>query len=77
MTADEKSIDALLATLTPREAKMMRYKFGIGVRYKSDAEIAEHFQLHPDRVEQIFERVRNKLAHPIRSRYKPHHHFDW
>src|SRR5581483_9763960 len=63
----------VLATLTPREEKVLRMRFGIGE--KSDhtlAEVGQDFEVTRERMRQIEAKALRKLQHPSRSkRLKP------
>jgi len=65
-----KVVSEVLATLTPRENKIVRMRFGIGMN--SDytlAEIGEQFDISSDRVRQIESNALRKIRHQSRSRY--------
>jgi RNA polymerase primary sigma factor len=64
----EKTRD-VLATLTPREEKVLRMRFGIGE--KSDhtlEEVGRDFAVTRERIRQIEAKALHKLRHPTRSR---------
>ena len=64
-----KQAQRLLSTLTPREEKILRMRFGIGE--KTDytlEEVGKQFGISRERVRQIEERALRKLRHPLRSR---------
>jgi len=59
----------VLNTLTPKEAEIIRMRFGIG--YKKDCtlkEIGNHFSITRERVRQIEVKALRKLKHPSRCR---------
>ena len=59
----------VLATLTPREEKVLRMRFGIGE--KSDhtlEEVGQDFEVTRERIRQIEAKALRKLKHPSRSR---------
>jgi RNA polymerase primary sigma factor len=59
----------VLATLTPREEKVLRMRFGIGE--KSDhtlEEVGQDFEVTRERIRQIEAKALRKLRHPSRSR---------
>jgi len=59
----------VLATLTPREAKVIRMRFGIGE--KSDhtlEEVGQDFEVTRERIRQIEAKALRKLRHPSRAR---------
>ena len=59
----------ILATLTPREEKVLRMRFGIGE--KSDhtlEEVGQDFEVTRERIRQIEAKALRKLRHPSRSK---------
>jgi len=59
----------VLATLTPREEKVLRMRFGIGE--KSDhtlEEVGKDFNVTRERIRQIEAKALRKLRHPVRSK---------
>ncbi|MGC8578552.1 MAG: RNA polymerase sigma factor RpoD [bacterium] len=59
-----------LSTLTPREEKVLRLRFGIGE--KSDhtlEEVGKDFEVTRERIRQIEAKALRKLRHPSRSKY--------
>ncbi|MBU1583025.1 MAG: RNA polymerase sigma factor RpoD, partial [Proteobacteria bacterium] len=59
----------ILATLTPREEKVLRMRFGIGE--KSDhtlEEVGKDFTVTRERIRQIEAKALRKLRHPTRSK---------
>jgi RNA polymerase primary sigma factor len=59
----------VLATLTPREEKVLRMRFGIGE--KSDhtlEEVGRDFEVTRERIRQIEAKALRKLRHPSRSK---------
>lgn len=63
-----KEIDRALATLSPREAEIIRKFFGIGVPEKTLEEIGEEFHLTRERVRQIKEKAIRRLRANQRSK---------
>ena len=63
-----REIDRALATLTPREADIIRKFFGIGVPEKTLEEIGEEFHLTRERVRQIKEKAIRRLQSSSRTR---------
>lgn len=58
-----------LATLTPREEKVLRKRFGIGERSDQTLEeVAEDFDVHRERIRQIEGKALRKLRHPALSK---------
>ncbi len=65
---EEQTLKAL-ATLTPREEKVLRMRFGIGE--KSDhtlEEVGQNFDVTRERIRQIEAKALRKLRHPSRSK---------
>ena len=62
-------ITKILAKLTPREERVFRMRFGIGL--KTDytlEEIGQEFSLTKDRIRQIEAKALRKLKHPLLAR---------
>jgi RNA polymerase primary sigma factor len=64
-----EKMEELLSTLTPRQARILRLRFGLqnGHSYKLE-EIAQRFGLTRERIRQIEREALNRLRHPRRSR---------
>jgi len=64
-----EKIDEVLATLTPREARILRLRFGLdtGVPYTLE-EVGEKFGLTRERIRQIEGKALRRLRHPRRAR---------
>jgi RNA polymerase primary sigma factor len=61
--------EALLRTLTPREAQVIRMRFGMdGGREHTLEEVGQHFAVTRERIRQIETQALRKLRHPSRSR---------
>jgi RNA polymerase primary sigma factor len=59
----------LLATLAPREARVLRMRFGIGQRAnRTLEEVGQDFDVTRERIRQIEAKALRKLRHPSRSR---------
>ncbi len=59
----------VLATLTPREEKVLRMRFGIGEeREYTLEEVGEYFNVTRERIRQIEGKALRKLRHPLRSK---------
>ena len=65
----KEKIDEVLGTLTPREARILRLRFGLdtGVPYTLE-EVGEKFGLTRERIRQIEGRALRRLRHPRRAR---------
>lgn len=61
-------ISRILMSLTPREERIIRLRFGIGIPYECTLEeIGETFSLTRERIRQIESKALRKLKHPMRS----------
>jgi RNA polymerase primary sigma factor len=59
----------VLATLTPREEKVLRMRFGIGMNSDHTLEeVGQQFSVTRERIRQIESKALRKLKHPIRSK---------
>jgi RNA polymerase primary sigma factor len=59
----------VLATLTPREEKVLRLRFGIGERADHTLEeVGKDFDVTRERIRQIEAKALRKLRHPIRNK---------
>jgi RNA polymerase sigma factor (sigma-70 family) len=59
----------VLATLTPREEKVLRMRFGIGEKSdKTLEEVGQSFEVTRERIRQIEAKALRKLQHPSRSK---------
>jgi RNA polymerase sigma factor (sigma-70 family) len=56
-----------LATLTPREERIVRLRFGFGGEDQTLEEVATEFGVGPQRIRQIEVKALRKLKHPARS----------
>jgi len=62
-------IEQVLASLTEREEKIIRMRFGIGVGSEHTLEeVGKYFNLTRERIRQIEIKALKKLRHPARSR---------
>jgi hypothetical protein len=63
-------VDAALQTLTPREEKIIRKRYGIGDDYEEESvsDIANDFEVCGQRILQISAKALRKLRHPSRSK---------
>jgi len=59
----------VLATLTPREEKVLRLRFGIGEKADHTLEeVGKDFDVTRERIRQIEAKALRKLRHPIRNK---------
>jgi RNA polymerase primary sigma factor len=59
----------VLASLTPREEKVLRMRFGIGEKYDHTLEeVGQDFDVTRERIRQIEAKALRKLRHPSRAR---------
>ncbi|GJL65312.1 MAG: RNA polymerase sigma factor RpoD [Nitrospirales bacterium] len=64
----QRQVSTVLETLTPREAYIIRKRFGIGEQDDSTLEeIGQTFSVTRERIRQIEERALNKLRDPVRN----------
>ncbi len=65
----KEQTDALLKTLTPREERVIKMRFGIGDGSEHTLEeVGQNFQVTRERIRQIEAKALRKLRHPSRSR---------
>ncbi|MBA4390050.1 MAG: RNA polymerase sigma factor RpoD [Syntrophus sp. (in: bacteria)] len=64
------NLDMILSTLTPREEKVVRMRFGLGEKHDHTLEeVGLVFEVTRERVRQIEAKALRKLRHPTRSRH--------
>ena len=64
-----EQIEKALATLTEREQKVLRMRFGIGEKYDHTLEeVGQDFNVTRERIRQIEAKALRKLKHPNRSK---------
>ena len=64
-----KEIEKILSTLTPKEAKIIKLRFGIGDGYpRTLEEVGKIFNVTRERIRQIESKALRKLRHPSRSK---------
>ena len=64
----KKQVDEVLKTLTPREDRVIRLRFGIDDGYhRTLEEVGNIFQVTRERIRQIEEKALKKLRHPSRA----------
>ena len=65
----KEQLAAVLSTLTPREAKVLRLRFGLDDgRSRTLEEVGEEFNVTRERIRQIEAKALRKLRHPSRSK---------
>ena len=65
-----ESTTRVLATLTPREERVLRMRFGIGMNTDHTLEeVGQQFSVTRERIRQIEAKALRKLKHPSRSRH--------
>jgi RNA polymerase primary sigma factor len=69
-SALREDIDAVLDTLTEKEAEIIRYRFGLnGHAPMSLKEIGDKYHLTKERIRQIEKKALKRLQHPARKQY--------
>ena len=64
-----EELDAVLATLTEREERVLRLRFGlIDGRQRTLEEVGHEFNVTRERIRQIEAKALRKLKHPSRSK---------
>lgn len=64
-----EQLDRTLSTLTPKEEKVIRMRFGIGEKYDYTLEeVGQVFEVTRERIRQIEAKALKKLRHPTRAR---------
>jgi RNA polymerase primary sigma factor len=62
-------LNKVLATLSPREEKVIRMRFGIGEKQDYTLEeVGQVFEVTRERIRQIEAKALKKLKHPTRAR---------
>lgn len=64
--------EAVATTLTPRERGIIQGLFGIGYPSHSLRELARHYRIRLERVEQIRDKAFRKIGHPLRAEIVSH-----
>ncbi|MFH1211002.1 MAG: sigma-70 family RNA polymerase sigma factor [archaeon] len=62
-----QAVESVLGTLSEREEKVVRMRYGLGNGEHKREEIAEYFDLSPERIRQIEARALDHMRHPSRS----------
>ena len=69
MIIQEEQIEEVMKTLTPREAKVLKLRFGLqDGRMRTLEEVGREFDVTRERIRQIEAKALRKLRHPSRSR---------
>ena len=69
MSEQDVNVDEVLSTLTEREAKVLRMRFGIhGTKALTLEEVGREFGVTRERIRQIESKALRKLRHPSRRR---------
>ena len=69
MEALRETTHSVLAQLTPREERVLRMRFGIGMNTDHTLEeVGQQFSVTRERIRQIEAKALRKLKHPSRSR---------
>jgi len=69
MESLRETTHSVLAQLTPREAKVLRMRFGIDMNTDHTLEeVGQQFSVTRERIRQIEAKALRKLKHPSRSR---------
>ena len=64
-----ETVTRVLASLTPREERVLRMRFGIGMNTDHSLEqVGQQFSVTRERIRQIEAKALRKLKHPSRSR---------
>jgi RNA polymerase primary sigma factor len=65
----EETVTRVLASVTPREKRALRMRFGIGMNTDHTLEeVGQQFSVTRERIRQIEAKALRKLKHPSRSR---------
>ena len=65
----KETVTRVLASLTPREERVLRMRFGIGLNTDHTLEeVGQQFSVTRERIRQIEAKALRKLKHPSRSR---------
>ena len=64
-----ENLDKILSTLSPREERVVRMRFGLGEKYDYTLEeVGQIFEVTRERIRQIEAKALRKLRHPTRSK---------
>ena len=65
----KEQLDEVMNTLTPREAKVLKLRFGLeDGRTRTLEEVGKEFEVTRERIRQIEAKALRKLRHPSRSK---------
>jgi len=64
---DDESIEDALKTLTKRESKVLKMRFGLGCKIYTLEGVGQQFKVTRERIRQIEAKALRKLKHPSRS----------
>jgi len=65
-----ENLDKILSTLTPREERVVRMRFGLGEKHDHTLEeVGQVFEVTRERIRQIEAKALRKLRHPTRTRH--------
>ena len=64
MTELKKAVTKILLSLTPREERVIRRRFGIGMNDATLEDIGQDFSLSRDRIRQIEAKALRKMMQP-------------
>ena len=65
----KEQLDEVMNTLTPREAKVLKLRFGLeDGRARTLEEVGKEFEVTRERIRQIEAKALRKLRHPSRSK---------
>ena len=64
----KESVTRALSSLTPREERVLRMRFGIGITDHTLEQVGQEFSVTRERIRQIEAKALRKLKHPFRSR---------
>jgi RNA polymerase primary sigma factor len=67
--ANKQIIDAVLSTLSTKEADILRMRFGIGLdKAMTLEEVGQHYGVTRERIRQVENKAIRKLRNPMRTR---------
>jgi len=64
------NLNRILSTLSPREERVVRMRFGLGEKHDHTLEeVGQEFEVTRERIRQIEAKALRKLRHPTRARH--------